>query len=102
MFFRFLAEIRLRMLIKSSQKASSEPKRENSVPFAPCLKLQSAWTSGGTIQNWEEARSWADLSLKAGFEKLIDDNVVVTNQSDKLVQIARLKFLEKNSLTRAF
>ena len=34
--------------------------------------------------------------VSAAFAKLIDDRVVVTNQSDKLVQIARLKFLEKN------
>ena len=40
-FFRFLAEIRLRTLIKSPQKQVFEPKRANSVPPATCLKLQS-------------------------------------------------------------
>ena len=33
-------------------------------------------------------------SLEIAFEKLLEENVVVTNQSDKLLQIARLKFLE--------
>ena len=40
-FFRLLAEIRLRTLINCPKKASSPPKRANSVPPAPCLKLQS-------------------------------------------------------------
>ena len=46
--FRFLAEIHLRTLIKSPQKQVLDPKHANSVPPAPCLKLQSALCVGGT------------------------------------------------------
>ena len=40
-FFRFLAEIRLRTPLKSPQKQSSRPISCNFIPPAPCLKLQS-------------------------------------------------------------
>ena len=43
-FFRFLAEIRLRTLTKIISKSKfSTPKRANFVPLAPCLELQSAF-----------------------------------------------------------
>ena len=40
-FFRFLAEIRLRTIVKLPRKPILEPKRAVLVPPAPCLKLQS-------------------------------------------------------------
>ena len=40
-FFRFLAEIRLGTPIYSPQKEVLDPKLANSVPPAPCFKLQS-------------------------------------------------------------
>ena len=40
-FFRFLAEMRFRTIIKLLQKQVLEPKRAVLVPPAPCLKLQS-------------------------------------------------------------
>ena len=44
MFFKFLAEIRLRPPIKSPQKPSFRPNRAIFIPPAPCLKLQSGTT----------------------------------------------------------
>ena len=41
LFFRFLAEIRFRTIIKVPKKQVLEPKRAVLVPPAPCLKLQS-------------------------------------------------------------
>ena len=47
-FFTFLAEICLRTPLKSLQHQVLDPKRANSVPPAPCLKLQSAVFATGT------------------------------------------------------
>lgn len=66
---------------------------QGSIRPAAAAALPAAWMGAGRSPE-ESLRAWENVGVEQAFTQLLAEDIVVTCQSDKLLQVARLKSLE--------